>query len=350
MFFSIIIPAYNVSAYLEECIESVLNQSMDSYEIIIVNDGSTDKTKSILDKYNLYTNVKVIHQLNQGVSVARNVALKNSNGKYILFLDGDDFLLDNHVLQTLFKKVEELKNPDFIYNNMVTTVRNDGSLKKKTFDYNPSIPLNKVSHEKALDSWLTSSSDYPWSIWGNIYKRDCIIDNSLYFKKDITLGEDADWLFRFILCSSSNATMNDGFYCYRVDRIGSAMNIQTSKNLISYLKIINQWIQYAENIDSNSLSSTIKSRLIDNYYLYLKYIYFLNSSEISLIITEIKYSDLFSYSDSLRIKAVNFLINRIGYNPVLKFLNSIFKLKLTLKKEVKKFIHFVKHGFVKRNL
>ncbi|MFN3692324.1 MAG: glycosyltransferase family 2 protein, partial [Fervidobacterium sp.] len=89
---SVIIPAYNVEGYIEKTIESVLNQTYRNLEIIVVNDGSTDKTREIA--YNILknsgVNFKIIDQTNQGVSVARNVGIENASGDYIKFLDGDD--------------------------------------------------------------------------------------------------------------------------------------------------------------------------------------------------------------------------------------------------------------------
>ncbi|MDU6651732.1 MAG: glycosyltransferase family 2 protein, partial [Streptococcus vestibularis] len=91
MKFSIIIPAYNVADYLENCVESILKQTYDNYEVIIVNDGSTDETGKIADDLSLqFKQINVIHQSNGGASKARNTGMKEVVGDYILFLDGDD--------------------------------------------------------------------------------------------------------------------------------------------------------------------------------------------------------------------------------------------------------------------
>lgn len=90
---SIIVPVYNVEKYLSQCIESLINQSYENVEIILVNDGSSDKSGYICDKYSLEDNrIKVIHKKNEGVSIARNTGLKEASGKYIAFVDGDDFI------------------------------------------------------------------------------------------------------------------------------------------------------------------------------------------------------------------------------------------------------------------
>ena len=100
MKFSIIIPAYNVADYLENCVESILKQTYDNYEIIIVDDGSTDETGKVADELLKQSKqINVVHQSNGGASKARNTGMKRATGDYILFLDGDDFWSDSHFLK-----------------------------------------------------------------------------------------------------------------------------------------------------------------------------------------------------------------------------------------------------------
>ena len=98
-FFSIIIPVYNVEQYLRECVESILMQSCDDYEIILVDDGSSDKSGKICDKYSEKNNkIKVVHKENGGLSSARNAGIKIAIGKYIIFIDSDDYYDDKNLL------------------------------------------------------------------------------------------------------------------------------------------------------------------------------------------------------------------------------------------------------------
>ena len=107
MKFSVIIPAYNVSSYLECCVQSILNQTFENYEIIIVDDGSTDNTGIIADELSQnYHQVAVIHQSNGGASKARNTGISNSSGDYLLFLDGDDFWSDTQFLDAIATKIK----------------------------------------------------------------------------------------------------------------------------------------------------------------------------------------------------------------------------------------------------
>ena len=108
MKFSIIIPAYNVADYLENCVESILKQTYDNYEVIIVNDGSTDETGKIADDLSLqFKQINVIHQSNGGASKARNTGMKEVVGDYILFLDGDDFWSDIYFLDQVASELNK---------------------------------------------------------------------------------------------------------------------------------------------------------------------------------------------------------------------------------------------------
>ena len=103
---SIVIPVYNVEKYLEECIESAIKQSLNDIEIICINDGSTDSSLEILKKYEKkYSNIIVISQENKGLSASRNVGIRKAKGKYIYFLDSDDFI-DTNSMELCYKECE----------------------------------------------------------------------------------------------------------------------------------------------------------------------------------------------------------------------------------------------------
>ena len=93
---SIIIPIYNNEKYIEKCIDSVINQTYQNWELILVDDGSTDNSLSLCERYKKDIRVKIIHQENSGVSVARNNGIKETTGKYITFIDSDDFVDRNY--------------------------------------------------------------------------------------------------------------------------------------------------------------------------------------------------------------------------------------------------------------
>ena len=127
---SIIVPAYNAEKYLKACLESLINQTKKDIEIIAINDGSEDNTLDILNEYkNNYPNlIKVISQENQGLSVTRNVGIKNSTGKYVMFVDSDDEIY-SELLEKLWNKTQEYPfdivafDVDLIYPDKTLTIK-----------------------------------------------------------------------------------------------------------------------------------------------------------------------------------------------------------------------------------
>lgn len=125
---SIIIPVYKVEDYLEECVNSVLNQTYRNLEVILVDDGSPDNCPALCDNYARQDKrIKVIHKPNGGLSDARNEGLKNASGEYVLFLDSDDFYIDNEAISQLVKEVHKNPATDIVFYRR-TTISGDNRL------------------------------------------------------------------------------------------------------------------------------------------------------------------------------------------------------------------------------
>lgn len=138
---SVIVPVYNVEKWLNMCIDSILAQSYKNLEIILVNDGSTDKSKDICDQYLKEDNrVKVFDILNSGQSVARNIGLKEAKGDYILFIDSDDYISDKAIIEK-FINILDSNNYDFIYTSYCRF--EDGNEEKIT----EILPINLTNDE-----------------------------------------------------------------------------------------------------------------------------------------------------------------------------------------------------------
>ena len=119
---SVVIPIYNCETYLERCLKSVLSQSYDDYEVILVDDGSVDGSGLICDQYGQYhENVKVIHQENHGVSVARNQGVKSSTGQYISFVDADDWIPQNSL--AVMASCASSRNADMVVSELYCSDR-----------------------------------------------------------------------------------------------------------------------------------------------------------------------------------------------------------------------------------
>ena len=178
---SVIIPIYNVERFLEKCIESIIKQTYKKIEIFLIDDGSTDQSGIICDKYKKKDKrISVIHKKNEGVSIARNVGIENANGKYITFVDADDYLEKD-----MYKKlIEVFENPtidismcNFFMEYLEKDIRAN---KNSNYIYNKKELMNKI--------FLT---DYFCGfVWNKIYKTSIIKKNKIFFKNNIHICED----------------------------------------------------------------------------------------------------------------------------------------------------------------
>ena len=156
---SIIIPVYNCENYIENCLQSIINQKLNmDYEIICINDGSTDSSLSVMNKIAINNkNIKIISQKNRGLSGARNTGLNNSKGKYILFVDSDDFICDNSINYYYDRIVKE--EADIIIGRICKYI--------SKYDTLFSLPYtNKINNFVDLCNNTTGTA------WGKIYKKD----------------------------------------------------------------------------------------------------------------------------------------------------------------------------------
>lgn len=180
IFFSVVIPVYNKEKFLSRAIKSVLNQSFHDFEIIIVNDGSTDNSLQELEKYNS-SKMTIISQKNKGVSVSRNTGIMKSSGKYIAFLDADDFWHSSY-LQTYF---------DFLSKNEVGILG-----VKYVFDIDE-LAFQTSSFEEIKGYFLNAHSNWYYTTPAVVIRRDFFLSNK-GFNPKLSRGEDLDVWFRAV--------------------------------------------------------------------------------------------------------------------------------------------------------
>lgn len=201
---SVIVPVYNVESYLEKCIESIQNQSYKSLEIILVNDGSTDSSGDICDKYAACDKrIRVIHQKNGGISSARNTGLEVANGDYIAFVDSDDYI-EPKMYEDLLNFLKEY-NLDIIdcgsfrdKNGMITGGCNDGQI--EIYEKDDALRL-------AMHDGFTS-------VWNKLYKRDIVIN--IRFPEGRKF-EDSAISYLYIANANRIGHINRSYYYYRLN-------------------------------------------------------------------------------------------------------------------------------------
>lgn len=220
---SIIVPIYNVEQYLNRCIESIIDQTMKSFELILVNDGSLDKCGEICELYKKKDNrIKVIHKPNGGVSSARNIGINISSGEFICFIDPDDYI-DKDALEYLYNLVQK-NNADIacyrmkVYKNEILESNIDDSEQIKIF-----------TGEDILKEYINNTT-FQHSCWNKIYSRYLFEDEECKFAEDIRYAEDALFTHNILMKSKKLVYSNLQKYNYCINSNGVVSNI-TEKRL-----------------------------------------------------------------------------------------------------------------------
>ena len=239
---SVIVPVYNAHAYLERCLDSVVNQTLKDIEIICVDDCSTDDSVKILEKYALKDyRIKVIKRAeNGGESRARNTGLENVTGEYIAFVDNDD-TIDLDFYEKLYTKAKET-NADIIKGEVEEITY---SKQQRLGNLNNTIKAN--NHDKLFFT-------YHW--WTAIYKRKLIIEKNILFPEKFPLGGDILFLNKSIIAANSLELVDNTYYHYYRRENSGDSKILTNEKLLSALKIYEMCIDNlnnAKNIEQKSL-------------------------------------------------------------------------------------------------
>lgn len=318
MTFSIIIPVYNVEKYLNECVDSVLNQKNVDYEIILVDDGSTDNSGQICDEYlKKHSNISVVHKVNGGLSDARNAGIESAEGDYILFVDSDDKIEENS-LSKIKEVIINQEFPDIVMLEVYKYFDNNGNIISLSDGVDENI--NTLKGEKIYE-YLSNLPKYPASACSKAMKRQLFIDNDLKFEKDL-LSEDLEWCIRLFICAKSFAYCPYKYYYYRQARNGSISYSVKEKNVLDMLKTFIKWTDYAVNIDDVS-----KKTMICCYMEYVSRFLILYYDRLTLdnrkLVSEVlkKRNWVFGYRKDVVSKCINYAYKIFGIKITGKFLN-----------------------------
>lgn len=221
---SVIVPVYNTEKYLSECIESILRQSYFNIELLLVDDGSPDNSGKICDHYTtIDKRVRVIHQPNQGVSRARNAALRTAQGEWVTFVDSDD-TISNDYIENLVQANPSFDKWTLAVSGATRIDRNTNICKwKQEFD-NRQIQLMSLSKDdfQPLDSILLFGT-----ILGKLYNLEIIRSKSIQFNEQLPLNEDQLFFFKYLKYINKIVSNNNVGYNYYTD--GSA-SLSTSRH------------------------------------------------------------------------------------------------------------------------
>lgn len=212
VYFSIILPVYNVAPYLKRCIHSVLDQSFQDYEMILVDDGSTDESPEICDAYaEAYEQIRVIHKRNGGLSSARNTGLEEAQGTYVWWVDSDDWI-DPEALNILHR-VSCDKLPDVVKFNYY---RVEGGQKKVSSNASPGL-YEDANRDLLMNKAFYTAGKYGLSVWSHIYRRSFLKVHSMPFISERIVGSE-DYLFNLSLYpyAEKMIVIPDALYFYEM--------------------------------------------------------------------------------------------------------------------------------------
>jgi glycosyltransferase involved in cell wall biosynthesis len=258
---SVIIPVYNVEKYLNTCLQSIINQTYKNIEIIIINDGSTDNSLTICEKYKSKdSRIILFTQENKGVSASRNLGIDNATGSWINFVDGDDFL----DLETYENLTKLINNEIDVIQFGVRAIKNNIVFKEKHC-------------QKLLEiSDLNKSLKFVSSAWNNLIKFDLIKQNNLYFVDNMKYNEDMLFMYQ-VFINAKKSIINDKIYYNQVVSENSASRSPVSRILIdNRLELIDRLIDYSKDKKLLHEMKEVINSLLKGYFVsILHYRFFL---------------------------------------------------------------------------
>lgn len=319
---SVIVPVYNAEKYISKCINSILDQSLKDFEIILINDGSEDKSSDICDEYSrLYEKIRVIHIKNSGPARARNIGIENARGKYIAFIDSDD-AMEKQMLEVMVHEAKK-NNADIVicnfnivsFDNKIISKGNH-SLNKYRFEGNKNI-TNEMIYKFYNDDYFGLPA-----LWNKIYKRDFIISKNIRIDENLFRGED----FWFNINALRNAnvviTVQDYLYNY----------YQVNENSIMHSIRLEQYNEWKRNIKKLLLYNDQFFDFDINYSrFYFNFIY-----KVQYFILNIMQSNILQKKEKrlfiINIIKDDFYVNAISYknpkfNHMMRIVNKAIKYR-----------------------
>lgn len=324
MFLSIIVPVYNSEEYLPFCIDSVRNQSFKDFEVLLVDDGSTDSSQEICrsiqeqDARFIY----ILRENNGGTAAARNTGLRAARGEYVTFLDNDDYWNTDSALQKLFDFTQSNNNPDAILYPTLNLWSSSGELTRSSKGAEFSADS---LHTNSSIEYLLKHGRYAAAVWAKTVKRKIILENDLFFLEGFR-NEDSDWSLRLLYFLSTISWMDFPFYVWRrnssVSQSVGSISISIVRDLAS---IIDNHINYLNS--HRSIGDKDRFTLSNSYAAYLfvillSYLYLKDDDDFLLLRKEQKQNLwLLNYTLNPRVRAVSYAVKIFGIDLVGKILS-----------------------------
>lgn len=322
MKFSIILPIYNVEAYLRDCVDSILQQTFTDYELILVDDGSKDGSPAICDEYAKKDNrIKVVHQQNAGQSAARNKGLSIAAGDYVVFIDSDDFVTSKDFLKELAEKSKD--GADVIFYKYRLFLDKSKTLCDCRFSYQSAIGAPTLADKLQK---LVEADAFFGMAWIRAVRRLLLINNDIVFT-NAKSAEDTDWNYSLLEHTKKIDFVDAPFLAYR-QRDKSVSHSVSMRNLNDFVAIIFKWANRFNQLQDETLKQALLSSLA-KYYSNLLVVYMRvdDKAKEQQKQTLKDLSWLLRYSRSKRPKMVAKVYKLFGFDMTIMMLNLLDKLK-----------------------
>ena len=247
--FSVIVPIYKVEAYIHQCVDSIINQSYQDIEIILVDDGSPDCCPVICDEYSRkYSHIHVIHKENGGASSARKTGLKAAKGEYVCYVDGDDWIEENHI-QCLAEEVKRT-SADIVIHGFKNAYEN--RLEEFPIHLEAGFYTKKEIDEKIIPVMLSSNPFYtftvPPSVWSKAFRRDHSLKIQMSVPDIFTQGEDTAVTYPMIVLAETISVIYEYGYMYRthLNAITKSYDRKLANNILPLVDYLYSWAVHSE--------------------------------------------------------------------------------------------------------
>jgi glycosyltransferase involved in cell wall biosynthesis len=313
MRFSVIIPVYNVEKYLEKCLISIISQKFTDYEIILINDGSTDNSTRICEDFNYkYNQIKYFYKINGGLSSARNEGILKSKGEYIIFTDSDDFWEGESILCDLNKIIENEK-PDLILHEETRYFKDNHTI----YDNNICKIAKKSNQFKNDYLELIYNEIYVASAWDKVVKREILIKNSIFFPLN-RKSEDIEWCAKILNHIESYSLYNYSFYYYRQSNVDSITKNIDSKHLIDIYEMIDSCL----NECTISNREAVENFLSINYVVLLMNFYRISEFDRKRVKTKlIEWRFLLKSNANYRVDKLYRFVGKVNFDFLVLIIN-----------------------------
>jgi glycosyltransferase involved in cell wall biosynthesis len=249
---SVIVPVYNAKEYLHRCIDSILGQTYSNFELMLIDDGSTDGSLKICEEYATRdSRVKVFHEKNSGPSSARNIGLRNVSGKYLAFVDADDWL-EPDMYSVLIRELED-SNADMVVSNWYKNEEGSNASNKVNIGVAQVLSASQLRVAISEDN-CKFGGGYPWNRVIDIEKIKNRCDKTIWFRENLTYYEDKIWVIE-ISKYMKNVRISDyaGYhYVIHDDSISHTLATKQCENIILAWNVICDLL--AEDISNKALS------------------------------------------------------------------------------------------------